>query len=114
MSTVIHEGKKYEAKDIPGHGLSFVPVKEITIYEELRALNLPLSQAASLNLTYEFYVTGYTFKVIQTIFANKEQVALLFENSDCANITLYYFGWCDSWNEFINRLRDRAIQVKKR
>ncbi len=35
MSELVHEGKKYEAKDIPGFGLSFVPVKEEDIWEKL-------------------------------------------------------------------------------
>ncbi len=28
MSELVHEGKKYQAKDIPGFGMSFVPIPE--------------------------------------------------------------------------------------
>ncbi len=72
MSELVHEGKKYEAKDIPGFGLSFVPVKETDIWDELTKTvefyNAPIHNfkevGFNMKLVYDPSTTLWNFIII--------------------------------------------------
>ncbi len=113
MSEIIHEGKKYEAKDIPGFGLSFVPVKE-NLWKELAKL-------------YDGREIFVKFKIWETA-GSKEREFLIIKDTELGYALMFgntgidkgffvnhvYTSWYANLSELINQIKGGfSIELRK-